>query len=354
MKRKILNKFLFLLISLYLTGCSSTPNLETNEFTFDELIKKYNLYESKTFGSLDKEGYEIFFNDDCFLFNDKKENSFSKNNENYIYLEELGTFKYIENGVIKNGSFFGSDEMSATSLDELIEEITNPHDPYLLNGPVTMNFIGNREKVFSKRNLISLDKNNNNFGRIISNCFGNIVKTYEDTKDYALGDIYKISLNQNNKKLRYKHFKNEVFFSKENLNLRDVLPYGNDDGEDPEEQFNFYLDCGLTHNNSCYIEGSHYMYPGCVEFKYWSDFLTYGYNEVTFLNPYSNNEPYVSQNSEPFNCFKLFNFIEQPIEEEAAPFIVDMTSTIEIMEASGSVIGNNPVTSFIYNTSYSL
>lgn len=31
MKRKILNKFLFLLISSYLTGCSSTPNLETND-----------------------------------------------------------------------------------------------------------------------------------------------------------------------------------------------------------------------------------------------------------------------------------------------------------------------------------
>ena len=68
MKRKIIIKVLFLSSILCLTSCSSKTDDAEETFTFDDFIEKYNLDESKTYGTLEDDGYEITFNENCFFF----------------------------------------------------------------------------------------------------------------------------------------------------------------------------------------------------------------------------------------------------------------------------------------------
>ena len=75
-----------------------------------------------------------------------------------------------------------------------------------------------------------------------------------------------------------------------------------------------------------------------------TDFYTYSYNRLNVVNPYSNKEPYKSLN--------LFNFMEFGDTVSSEPFYVSLTTKIEIMKASGSVLGNNEVTAFSFNTSF--
>ena len=85
-------------------------------------------------------------------------------------------------------------------------------------------------------------------------------------------------------------------------------------------------------------------YNGNPDFFVDTDFYTYSYNCLNFVNPYSNKEPYKSLN--------LFNFMEFGDTVSSEPFEVSLTTKIEIMKASGSVLGNNEVTAFSFNTSF--
>ena len=83
-----------------------------------------------------------------------------------------------------------------------------------------------------------------------------------------------------------------------------------------------------------------------------TDFYTYSFNRLNCVNLYSNKERYITQNSDPYYNLNLFNFMEFGDTVSSEPFYVSLTTKIEIMKASGSVLGNNEVTAFSFNTSF--
>ena len=83
-----------------------------------------------------------------------------------------------------------------------------------------------------------------------------------------------------------------------------------------------------------------------------TDFYTYSYNRLNFVNPYSNKEPYKTQNIDSNYNLNLFNFMEFGDTVSSEPFNVSLTTKIEIMKASVGVLGNNKVTAFSFNTSF--
>ena len=93
-------------------------------------------------------------------------------------------------------------------------------------------------------------------------------------------------------------------------------------------------------------------YNGNPDFFVDTDFYTYSYNCLNFVNPYSNKEPYKTKNSDPYYYLNLFNFMEFGDTVSTEPFYVSLTTKIEIMKASGGVLENNEVTAFSFNTSF--
>ena len=355
MKRKIIIKVLFLSSILCLTSCSSKTDDAEETFTFDDFIEKYNLDESKTYGTLEDDGYEITFNENCFFFNNESLTFALNEADDITYLEELGTFKYLKDGILNFGSFYGSSEMSASSLEVLLEEIASMTSLPIQKSlsPAKIEFVGNWKNNSRKTNIMSFDKNGKNYGRLNSTSISyTFIEDNYSSASYVIGDTYKLYVNASDSELRFNSIRNDVKFNRKNTTLQDILPVGENQTIPGVNHYEIKIQGGFTNDGKNYFVASFDTYNGNPDFFVDTDFYTYGYNRLNFINSYSNKEPYKTQNSEPYYNLNLFNFMEFGETVSSEPFEVDLTTTIEIMKASGSVLGNNEVTKFGFNTSF--